>query len=96
MKGKLLAWERPLRRADLEALGDRAPKGAILGVFVPDLDTKELLVANRGAIYFTTPHFDGYSVVLVRLGKVGAGELKELLRQGWTARAPKKARRRSR
>ena len=95
MKGKLLAWERPLRRADLEALGDRAPKGPILGVFVPDLDMKELLVANRGAIYFTTPHFDGYAIVLVRLGTIGTGELKELLREGWKARAPKKPTRRS-
>jgi len=46
----------------------------ILAVFVPDLDTKEALIAARGAIYFTTPHFDGYAAVLIRLAKIGLAE----------------------
>jgi len=31
VKDKLFVWERPLRRSDLEALGDAAPDGPILG-----------------------------------------------------------------
>jgi hypothetical protein len=95
VKGKLLAWERPLRRSDLVALGESAPKGAILGVFVPDLETKDVLVTSRGEIYFTTPHFKGYAIVLVRLREIRAGELKELLEEGWRVRAPKPRKRRS-
>jgi len=86
---KLLAWDRPLRRSDLEALGDDAPKGAILGVYVPDLETKDVLVTQRPEIYFTTPHFKGYAIVLVRLAKIPAGELKALLTEGWQARSAK-------
>lgn len=37
VKDKSLAWERPLRKGDLAALGDAAPDGDILGVRVPDL-----------------------------------------------------------
>jgi hypothetical protein len=30
VKDKTFAWERPLRRGDLEALGDAAPQGPVL------------------------------------------------------------------
>jgi hypothetical protein len=93
VKGKLLAWERPLRRADLEALGKAAPAGDILGVWVPDLDTKEALLAARPRVYFTTPHFDGYAAVLVRLAVIGRAELRELLLEAWLHRAPVRTKR---
>jgi hypothetical protein len=91
VNGKGLAWERPLRRADLEALGNRAPTGPILGVRTPDLEMKEALLASDPAVYFTIPHFDGYPAVLVRLGKISLRELKRLLVEAWLARAPKRA-----
>ncbi len=87
---KLVAWERPLRRADLEALGDDAPKGDILGVWVPSLDAKEALLASAPEVHFTTPHFDGYPVVLVRLAKIRKASLRPLLVEAWRARAPKR------
>src|SRR4029078_1432154 len=34
---------------------------------VEDLDVKELILADDRSIYFTTPHFNGYPAVLVRL-----------------------------
>ena len=52
---KMLAWERPLRRADYAALGDNAPDGAILAMWVPDLGVKEALLADDPGVYFTTP-----------------------------------------
>jgi hypothetical protein len=90
VKDKLLVWERPLRRADLEALGDRAPTGAILGAMVPDLDTKEARLSAEPKVYFTTPHFDGYPAVLVRLGAIRVSALRELILEAWLHRAPKK------
>jgi hypothetical protein len=34
VKERAFVWERPLRRADLDALGDEAPEGPILGARV--------------------------------------------------------------
>lgn len=90
VKDKLVVWERPLRKGDLAALGDAAPRGAILGAWVPDLDVKEARLAARPDVFFTTPHFDGYSIVLVRLGAIGKRDLKELIVEAWLARAPKR------
>jgi hypothetical protein len=87
---KGFVWERPLRKSDLAALGADAPTGAILGVRTPDLEMKEALLATNPAVYFTTPHFDGYPAVLVRLGAIRVAELKEVILEAWLTRAPKK------
>jgi hypothetical protein len=89
VKDKLLAWERPLRRADRAALGASAPTGPILAVHAP-LEAKEMLLESRPEVYFTTPHFDGWPSILVRLPAIPVEELRELLRQAWLERAPKK------
>ena len=59
VKDKSFAWERPLRRADVSALGDRYPDGPILAARVADLGVKEALLTEGAKGYFTTPHFDG-------------------------------------
>jgi hypothetical protein len=84
-KKGLVAWERPLRPADLEALGDAAPDGPILGVRVP-LEVKEALLAAKPHVYFTTPHFDGYPAVLLRLPKIRVSELRSLLESALATR----------
>ena len=88
VKDKGFVWERPLRRADLEALGDQAPDGPILGARVEHLVAKEALLADDPSIYFTTPHFDGYPAILVRLDRIGLEDLQELIVEAWLARAP--------
>ncbi|RKN40612.1 MmcQ/YjbR family DNA-binding protein [Micromonospora endolithica] len=90
VRDKGFVWERPLRRADLEALGDAAPAGPILGARVPDLGAREALLADDPAVYFTTPHLDGYPAVLVRLARIDTDELTELITEAWYARAPKR------
>jgi len=89
VRDKSFAWERPLRRSDLEALGSRAPKGPILAVRVESLLVKDACLAARPKTCFTTPHFDGYPAVLVRLDKISAAELENLVVEAWLARAPK-------
>jgi hypothetical protein len=87
VRDKLFAVERPLRRADLEALGPGAPDGPILGVRVEHEVAKQALLADLPAC-FTTPHFDGYPMVLVELDRIDVAELEELVTEAWLAKAP--------
>jgi hypothetical protein len=86
---KLIAWERPLRKADYVALGADAPDGDVLAARVADEGVKFALIADDPGVYFTTPHFDGYPAVLVRLADIGVPELEELVTEAWLAQAPK-------
>jgi hypothetical protein len=90
VKDKDFVWERPLRRADLEALGDEAPNGPILGARVEHLVAKEALLADDPSVYFTTPHFDGFPAILVRLDRIGLDDLREVIVEAWLGRAPKR------
>jgi hypothetical protein len=90
VRDKLFVWERPLRQADLRALGDSAPDGPILGARVEHLVAKEALLADASGVYFTTPHFDGYPAVLVCLPEIDVDELEELIVEAWLCRAPKR------
>ena len=88
--GKLFLWERPLRRRDLEELGDAAPSGPVLGARVPDEGAKRALVAEEPGVYFTTAHFDGYPAVLARLDELDVAALTELAGEAWACRAPRR------
>ena len=90
VKDKLFVWERPLRRADYQALGDEAPDGPILAARVPDLGAKEALLTDGPGVYFTTPHFDGYPSILISLDEISVDELEEIMIEAWLDRAPKR------
>ncbi|CAN5794526.1 MmcQ/YjbR family DNA-binding protein [soil metagenome] len=87
VKDKPMVWERPLRRSDVEALGEAYPNGP--GARVPDVGVKEALLSD-GDVYFTTPHFDGYPAILVQLDNVSIEELEELVTEAWLTQAPKR------
>ena len=91
VNGKGFVWERPLRRADFEALGQRAPAGPILGARVENLLARDALLADGPDAIFTTPHFDGYPAVLVDLDRIDLGNLAELIEEAWLACAPRRA-----
>jgi hypothetical protein len=86
----VFAWERPLGRADVAALGDAAPTGPVLGIRTADLEMKEALLAWDRDVFFTTPHFDGYAAVLVRLDAISLKQLEQALQEAWLARAPER------
>jgi hypothetical protein len=90
VKDKLFVWERPLRRRDLDELGDAAPSGTVLAARVPDEGAKAALIAEEPDVYFTTQHFDGYPAVLCRLDRLDAQSLTELAAEAWACRAPRR------
>ncbi len=90
VKGKLFVWERPLRKADVAALGASAPEGPIIGVKVEHEGAKRALLESEPGWAFTTPHFDGHAIVLVQLEHIGAGDLEELVLDAWLCAAPPK------
>jgi hypothetical protein len=83
-------WERPLRKADLEELGDAAPSGPILGARVADEGDKQALIASDPDAVFTVHHFDGYNAVLVQLDNIGIDALTEVITDAWLVQAPKR------
>ena len=88
--GNLFVWERPLRRADLAALGKRVPDGPVYGVRTADEGIKLALISDDPHVYFTTPHFDGYPAVLFELDRIAVDGLTELITDAWLARAPRR------
>ena len=54
------------------------------------LGEREALLQGQPDAFFSTPHYDGYPYVLVKLEAVDPEELAELLEDAWRDRAPKK------
>jgi len=50
----------------------------------------DLRALGDDAVFFTTPHFDGYPAVLARLEVIAPDELHELIVEAWLVRAPKR------
>ena len=87
--GKLFCVHRG-RRADAidPDTGDRLDD--VLMFRVADLGVKELLLADARGLYFTTPHFDGYPAVLLRipdLARLDLSELGDMVAEAWLTRA---------
>ena len=90
--GKLFLCQRGRRPDAVDpATGERLDD--VLMFRVADLDVKELLLADGRGIFFTTPHFDGYASVLVRipeLARLDRDELRDLVEEAWLTRAQKR------
>jgi hypothetical protein len=77
VRGKLFAWMA------------RDRDGGGLAVRV-DRDEKELLIGSNPEVYFSSPHYDGYPGVQIRLELIGREELEERLEDAWLIQAPKR------
>jgi hypothetical protein len=55
-------------------------------VFIVGFDKRDMLMAARPEAFFTTDHYRDYPSVLVRLGEVSKGEIKDLVQWAWEFR----------
>ena len=90
--GKVICWHRSPRPDALDPKsGER-----LTDVFVfrtTDLDVKEMTLQDDRGIFFTTPHWNGYPAVLIRirdLKHLKRPELRDLVEEAWLSRAPKR------
>jgi hypothetical protein len=90
--GKLFCCHRGRRRDAIDPqTGERLDD--VLMFRVADLGVKELMLADEGGVFFTTPHFDGYPAVLVRipdLARLDRDELEDMVVEAWLTRAQKR------
>src|SRR3989442_14515621 len=90
--GKLYCFHRSRRRDAVDPeTGDRLDD--VLMFRVADLGVKELMVNDDRGVFFTTPHFDGYPAVLVRmpsLARIERDELQDLVAEAWLTGAQKR------
>lgn len=91
VRGKVFCWHRSPRPDAVDAAtGERLED--VLVFWVDSLEEKDLLVAGDRGIFFTTPHWNGYRAVLMRipeLARIDRDELRELVVEAWLSRAPK-------
>lgn len=66
-----------------------APEALV--IWVDSLDAKEILLEHEPEIFFTTPHYDGYPMLLVRLDRVDPRRARALIEESYRLRAPKRA-----
>jgi hypothetical protein len=89
--GKLFCCQRGRRPDAVDENGERLDD--VLMFRVADLDVKELMLADEQRPFFTTPHFDGYPAVLLRipdLARLDRDELHDLVAEAWLTRAQKR------
>jgi hypothetical protein len=77
-------WSYPERRPGRP----RVIRADIAVLYVGDEAEKQALLLGEPAIFFTTPGYDGWPLVMLRLAGVDAGRLAELVTDAWRMRAP--------
>ena len=90
--GKLYCCQRGRRPDAVDPeTGERLDD--VLMFRVADVDVKELMLADDRGVFFTTPHFNGYPAVLMRiptLERIDRDELRDLVVDAWLTRAQKR------
>jgi hypothetical protein len=85
-KQKLFVWVWQER---VDPKKRRVPNAKVLAVRVANLDERDALLTMDGEKFFTEPHYAGYPAVLVRLEKVRAAELRQLITEAWRCVSPR-------
>ncbi|HSV68455.1 MAG TPA: MmcQ/YjbR family DNA-binding protein [Mycobacteriales bacterium] len=81
---KGFVWSYPERRPGRP----RRVRTDIAVLFVGDEAEKQALLLGEPEIFFTTPGYDGWPLVMLRLAEVDVQRLAELVTDAWRMRAP--------
>jgi len=82
VSGKGFVWSYPQR----EAGKPRVIRTDIAVLYVGDEAEKQALVKGEPDKFFSTPGYDGWPLVMVRLDEVDRKRLKELITDAWHMR----------
>lgn len=82
--GKGFVWSYPERQPGKP----RVIRTDIAVLFVGDEAEKQALLLGEPRLFFTTPSYDGWPLVMLRLAEVDAERLAELITDAWRMRAP--------
>ena len=82
--GKGFVWSYPERTPGKP----RILRTDIAVLFVGDEAEKQALVLGEPGLFFTTPAYDGFPLVMLRLAEVDTERLAELVTDAWRMRAP--------
>jgi hypothetical protein len=82
--GKGFIWSYPQRKPGQR----RVLRTDIAVLFVGDEAEKQALLLGEPDRFFTTPAYDGWPLVMLRLAEVDAVRLAELVTDAWRMRAP--------
>ena len=82
--GKGFVWSYPERKPGHQ----RVIRTDIAVLFVGDEAEKQALLLGEPGIFFTTPGYDGWPLVMLRLSEVEVARLTELVVDAWRMRAP--------
>ena len=82
--GKGFVWSYPERVPGRP----RVVRTDIAVLYVGDEAEKQALLLGEPDIFFTTPGYDGWPLVMLRLEQVDAARLAELVTDAWQMRAP--------
>jgi hypothetical protein len=80
--GKGFVWSYPERRPGTR----RVIRTDVAVLFVGDEAEKQALLLGEPDLFFTTPHYDGWPLVLLRLPAVDCERLAELITDAWRMR----------
>jgi hypothetical protein len=84
VSGKGFVWSYPERRPG----GPRVIRTDIAVLFVGDEAEKQALLLGEPELFFSTPGYDGWPLVMLRLEAVDVDRLRELVTDAWRMRAP--------
>jgi hypothetical protein len=82
--GKGFVWSYPERTPGQP----RVIRTDIAVLYVGDEAEKQALLLGEPGLFFTTPGYDGWPLVMVRLAALDAERLQELVTDAWRMRAP--------
>jgi hypothetical protein len=84
------SWGMPALRVRKKSMCRMRSEPPAMVLRVADMGEREALLQGEPEVFFTTPHYDGWPYVLVRLEAVDAVELAELLEDAWRVFAAKR------